>query len=168
MLRGYDVCGLVGVIYGFGPELGESFEMGVEVAASDLVSARFGGDGVADAGQQRADQHHRTAERRIVVAELLAAQEFHIDVLCAERPLLIPGFCGLAAHIPQQSDEIPHVCDVRDVVDCDFVSGEQGRAQHLQSLVLRSLGSDFAVQGMSAFYFKRCHLLILLIKIIQR
>ena len=89
--------------------------------------------------------------------ELLAAQEVHIDVVSLERPFLRADLGSLAAHLLQKSDEIADICDVGDVVDDDFFLCEQHRAQHLQRFVLRPLGSDHAVQGMSAFDFKRCH-----------
>ena len=91
------------------------------------------------------------------MAEFLAAQEIQVDLFCTERPFLVADLLHLAAHLLQKADEIAHVGNVRNVVDGDFFSGEQGGAEHLQSLVFRTLGSDFTVQLVSTFYFKRCH-----------
>ena len=43
-------------------EIAEAEEMGVQTAAADLVTAGFGDDGLAEAGQQGAYHEHRAAK----------------------------------------------------------------------------------------------------------
>ena len=55
------------------------------------------------------------------------------------------------AHTFQQGNQVVDVQDVGQVVDGDFLIGEQTGTEDLHGLVLRALRDDFALQLAAAF-----------------
>ena len=58
------------------------------------------------------------------------------------------------SHIPHQLDKVVDVQYVRDIVHSHLFGSEQGGADNLQHLVLRSLRINVSGKAVSAFYYK--------------
>ena len=142
----------------FRAELLESDEVGVEPAAADLVAARLGDVAHAEAGQHRADEHHRTPQARAAPAVVLRAQIFEVDLLGAEAVGVFGELFDLDAHAAQQLDELHDVQNPGDIVHRDPFGSQQRGAEYLQRLVFGALGRNATVKAVASFDFENCHM----------
>ena len=129
----------------------ESQEVGVQTAASYLVAARFCHHRLAETSQQRTNHEHRAAQGRALAHEDIAAKIVEIEVCRAEHIVALAQFLYLHAHVAQQLYEVVDIKDVGNIAYPHLLCREQRRANHLQSLVLRSLRHDGAAKHVTTF-----------------
>jgi len=111
----------------------------VKSPAAYLVPAGLGGQRIAETGQHRASQHDGAAQGGIALEELGSAEIIHIHCLRTETVASLSQLLHLDTHILQQGNQVVDIQDVGDIADCDFLPGQQHRAQYLEHLVLGSL-----------------------------
>ena len=128
--------------------------MGVQTAAAYLVSARFGNHSLAKACHHRSYEHDRTAQAGTPFQEFIALQIGKINIGCLKAICIDAFFRYVHSHIPHQLNQVVHIQDVRYVVHRHLFGCEQGGADNLQHLVLRSLRINVSGKAVSAFYYK--------------
>ena len=151
-LGGGEVVGVdLGVVFVCSAEVHEAFDVGVHPAAADFVSARFWEPGFAEAGQERAADHHRAAERGAELDELGAAHVVAVEGGRLEGvfALFVTGY--RYPHLLEEPDKVLHVQDFRNVGDAYRLVCEKHCAEDLQRLVLCTLRSDASAQPVPAF-----------------
>ena len=83
--------------------------------------------------------------------KIIALKEVEIELVGAESI----GVARVARHIhsylPKQLDEVVDISDVGDITDGHRLRSEQRGTDDLQCLVLGTLGSDGALERMTAF-----------------
>ena len=124
----------------------------------DLVAARLGEVGPAEAGKQRTDDHHGAAQGGAFADELLAFDVGRVDVRGAEAVFAFGEALDLHAHALEEGDEILDVEDFGDVGDGNGLGAEQDGTDDFQRFVLGALGRDAAAQGMASFYDECTHM----------
>ena len=140
-----------GVILHVGAQGDHAREVRVHAPAADLVAARLREPRVPEAAQQRSHDHHRPAERRALLHELLRLDVRRVHLVRLEPVGALLQALDLHTHPLQQADEVLHVQDLRNVGENDRIGRQQHRADDFQGLVLRALRGDFAGQLVSAF-----------------
>ncbi len=136
--------------------------MGIQTATTYLIPSGLGVDYLTQTRQQRTDQHHRTAQLIAFLQEVLAGQIGRIQVPRREGIFALCQLLHRHAHRGNQVDQVVHIQYVGQVVDHHRLAGQQRGTQHLQRLVLCTLWRDTAVQLMSSFYYKTCHIFLIL------
>ena len=135
----------------FSPQVADAPEVGVEAAATNLVSAGIGKVHHAQATQQRPYQQHRATQFGAFVHEVLTLDELGVDVFGFETIGAVAFMLHSDAHVLEQVYQVVHVHNVGDVVDDHLLASEQACTDDLQCFVLGSLGRDFSMQGMVPF-----------------
>ena len=129
-----------------------------ETPAADLVAARLGEEGAAEAREERSDDEDRAAQAGAFRDEVGAVDVELVDVVRREGVLPFGAALHAHAHPAQQVDQVLDVQDLRDVGDGDRLGGEEDGADHLQGFVLGALGMDLAAEAVSAFDDKTAHM----------
>ena len=86
--------------------------------------------------------------------EFIALQIGKINIGCLKAICIDAFFRYVHSHIPHQLNQVVHIQDVRYVVHRHLFGCEQGGADNLQHLVLRSLRINVSGKAVSAFYYK--------------
>ena len=66
----------------------------------------------------------------------------------------------LHADVAQQVDKVVYIEDVGDVVDRHDLRGEEDSGDDLERFVLCALGTDATLQGIAAFNYVGCHVVV--------
>ena len=125
--------------------------MRVQTSASNLVTTRFGNNGLTHTCQQWTDHHHRAAQLRTFLHELVACQEFHVQFIGPESKAVFSRLFNLHTNILQQLNKVVDIADVGNVVNGHHVAGQQRGTNHLQGLVLGALRTDFTTEQVPTF-----------------
>ncbi len=148
---------VVQVVIELRTELLQPDQVGIQTTASYLVAARFRQVGDAETGQQRPDDHHRTAQPCAAPAVVLRTEVVEIDVAGTERVTLLPRLLDLHPHGPQHIDELQNIHDLRNVVQRHLFGGKQRGTDYLKGLVLGPLGNDLAFEAVAALHDEFSH-----------
>ena len=132
-------------------EFDESFDVGIDPAAADLVTARLGEEGLAEAGEHRTRKHNRAPELSAPSDEFSAAHIFAVDVVGLEAVLAFFVAGHLDPHFFKKTDQILDIQDLGDIGHPHRLIGKQDGAYDLQGLVLCPLRRDTAGKAVAAF-----------------
>ena len=156
-----DVALLVGVIDAACTELLEADEVCVQTATADLIAPRLGEDSVAKAPKQSPSHEDGSAQCSRATEELLTVQILDVDFVSLEGiATLVIEARHLHADVAQQVDEVVYIEDVGDVVDRHDLRGEEDSGDDLERFVLCALGTDATLQGIAAFNYVGCHVVV--------
>ena len=81
-----------------------------------------------------------------------------IDIAGTESILAFGEMSHRDAHRLQQVNQVIDIENIGQVVHYHFILRKQHGTKHLQCFVFRPLWGDTAVQFVSAFYNKTCHI----------
>ena len=146
------VCPLVRIVGAGGAELHEAGDMGIHPAAAYLVSSRLGEIRLAETGEHRAGYHHRAAQLRTASHEIRAAYVHLVDMSCHKDIFAFRRAAHCHAHSLEQVDEVEYVGNLRDVRNPYRLRSEERRTDHLERLVLGSLGLYLPAETVSSLY----------------
>ncbi len=139
----------------------ETYEVGIQPTAANLIAPRFGDVGHTKAGQQWANDHHRATQFGATFAVILGAQVAQIYLLCAERVCTLAQTLNLHAEVAQQLNKSQNIHNLGDIVERHLLLGKQCGANDLQSLIFGTLGCNLTTERPSAIDLKICHISIL-------
>ena len=141
----------------------ESDKMGIETAAADLVTTRFGNIPFAEPCQQRPDNHHRSAQAGRTLPVIFTLQVAEIDLTRLERIGILGRVSDFHPHLLKQLDQLQNIDNCGHIAHRYLLRGQQRGTQNLQRFVFGPLRSNFAVQRRPAFYFECSHIELYLI-----
>lgn len=142
-----------------GAELDKTFNVGIDPAASDLVTARFREIGLAEAGEHRTREHDRTPERRAFADKFSTPHIVAVDAVRLEAVLAFLVAGNLDAHLFKKADQILDIQNLWNIGHPYRFIGQQDGAQDLQRLVLGALRGDAAGKAVAAFNGKGTHMI---------
>ena len=154
-LRHVEIEGLlIHVVLLFGTEVHEAYDVRIDPAAANLVSARLREIRPAETGEERSYDHHGATELGTLRHKVSAHHIFGIDLVSLEcvYALLVAG--DLDAHSLEEDDQVLDVKNLRNVGDRHLLIGQEHRADYLQGLVLGTLRPDGSAELITAFYYK--------------
>ena len=94
----------LGVVAKASAQLLDSHEVRVQPASPDLVATRFRDQRPAEAGYQRAYDHHGTPQATTLAQELLSTQILHVHVVRLKGIGIGGRMLHLDPHIPKELD----------------------------------------------------------------
>ena len=125
--------------------------MRIQTAATNLITTRFGDDGLTHTGQKRTNHQHAATQGCAFLHKLIALQVVEIQLVCFKGIGVFFLFRYLHTNITQQLDEVVHIANVRNVTDNHLLLCQQCGTDYLQGLVLSTLWCDSSLQQMAAF-----------------
>ena len=133
--------------------------MGIHPAASYLVAPRLREICLPETREQGSYDHHGAPEGRAFADEVLALDIGCVDIVGLESvfPFLQPG--DFHAHPFEHEDEVPDIKDFRDIGNGHFLVCEENGTDHFKRLVLGALRTDCPAELVTAFDYKRTHIL---------
>ena len=135
----------------------EAEEMGVEPTATNLVASRLCYYRFVETGEQRSNHEHTASQRGALPYKLVALKIAEVDIVGTERVFIGAKFLHPHPDVLEEEYEIVYVADVGNVVNDDFLRGEQRGADDFESLVLGSLWRNGTTERMPTFNDECCH-----------
>ena len=154
LLRLYFVELTVGIITEASPQLLNTDKVSVQTTASDLIASRFRDQCLAKTGDQRADNHHRTAQGTAFTQELVRLKIVQVDSIGLECIGIGRRMFHLHLHIAQELYQVIHIQYIRYIMDCHFFRRKQCCTNDLQGFILCALRYNLTGQPVTAFYDK--------------
>ena len=122
-------------------ELLEAEEVRIEAPTANLIATGLRHEAHAEAGQQRANHHHRATQLTATLVVVRRAQVVEVNLVGLQREVVIRQALHLYAHARHELHELHHIGDDRNIVQYHALLSQKRSAYNLKCLILCTLRS---------------------------